>query len=294
MNDVYGVDPQSATDFSTFASLMHRFETGHGRFIADFPRGWYQDFRMHVKSMSCIERMKAEELWLMVGKNAVVPSEARFNLMKSWTENAHALKGQVVKLVGPSGSEKPIEPIDDVLTDPDGFPDARGGHISRTPAAYAKAARPLLQTSPKVVLVDQYFKLRYWDKHREQFHRSWRHWKSLSALLNEAARWGRVEVFRLMVSSEEALFGDPDGEVFNSDLMDLAAECGVAGKIELELGFLNPDSAVDNHPRYLLGMNSGLHFDWGFDTGDADSTNHIEWMGRSVLKPLLERFTGPA
>jgi hypothetical protein len=38
-------------------------------------------------------------------------------------------------------------------------------------------------------------------------------------------------------------------------------------------------------------MNRGLHFDWGFDTGDAGSTNHIEWMGKSVLEPLLKRFT---
>ena len=61
--------------------------------------------------------------------------------------------------------------------------------------------------------------------------------------------------------------------------------------IELEVQSLDQNVATDRHPRYLLGMERGLHFDWGFDIEDAKSTNHVEWISKSALQPLLARFT---
>ncbi len=291
MNDVYGVDPAAPSDFRDFVQLMRVFEAGQGRFIADFPMEWFRDVRAHMKSLPDVQQLQVLETWLEVGRSAVVPMNVRFNSARSWAENAAELTGQVRKIIGGKGCPATMEPLEKALMDPNGFPDARGGHIPRTATAYAEVARPLLQVSPKIVLVDPYFKLRYFDQRLGRFKRSDRHWKSLSAILKEAIRWKRVEIFKLMVSEDEALKEDSDGEVFTSNLEQVVEETGATNFIQIEWDLLDKKISTQRHPRYLLGMASGLHFDWGFDTGDIDTTNHIEWMGRSVLEPLLRNFT---
>lgn len=290
MNDLYGVDPGAPSSLRDLSDLMRVFGPGEGRFIAEFPGDWFHKLVRHMKELSDIQQMAALEMWLQVGKSAVVPIRARFNSAWTWDENASALREHVVKLIGARECSANLVPIDKVLLDPDGFPDARGGHIPRTAKAYAEAARPLFQTSPKIVLVDPYFKLRYRDSRNGQFRPSVRHRKSLEALFLEAVAWQRVVCFKLAISKEQALDGDESGAIFESELQELADNCGVKN-IELEYVLLDDKFSTDRHPRYLLGMNRGLHFDWGFDTGDSGSTNHIEWMGKSVLQPLLERFT---
>lgn len=292
MNDVYGVDPAAPSDFRDFAQLMRLFDTGQGRFIADFPMQWFHDVREHMKSLTDMQQKQALELWLKVGCNAVLPTDARFARARSWPDNACAfLNGKVIKLIGAKGCTAPVQPLDHALMDPDAFPDARGGHIPRTPSAYAAAARPLLQTSPKVVLVDPYFALRYSHKPTNKILPSRRHKESLSALVKEALKWERVQIFKLMVSADTALKDDPEGETFSADLEGLLYDTGAAGKIAIEWDCLDRSVSTERHPRYLLGMASGLHFDWGFDTDHENTTNHVEWMGMSVLKPLLENFT---
>ncbi|MDZ7920413.1 hypothetical protein [Rhodoferax sp.] len=291
MNDVYGIDPVAPSDPRDFAHLMRVFEVDQGRFIADFPSGgWFPEVKRHLGSLAALEQMKAIELWLRVGQSALVPASGRFNPSRTWPENATNLQGQVKTLIGASGCPATLTPLDQLLLDPNGFPDASGAHVPRTAEAYARVAEPLLQTSPKVVLVDPYFKLRYFDDRTRQFRPATRFRKSLQSLLHDAARWGRVEIFKLAVSPREAFVDDPDGDVFADQLEVLANECGVTA-IKLEIQELDPSFSSDKHPRYLLGMQRGLHFDWGFDTGDAGSTNHVEWISKAALAPLLKRFT---
>lgn len=291
MNDVYGIDPSAPSDLRDFAQLMRVFEIDQGRFIADYPGGaWFSELCEHMEALTDIDQMRIRELWLRVGSKAMVPVSGKFHRGRSWPENAPEIRGDVVKLIGAKGCPATLSPIDRVLMDPDGFPDASEGHIPRTADAYAKAARPLLQTSPKIVLVDPYFKLRYFDEPSRQFRPCNRYRKPLEALLREAVKWGRVEIFRVEISEKEALKDDSDGDIFGAQLEALAVACD-AGSIELQWDLLDADVSLDRHARYLLGMQRGLHFDWGFDTGDASTTNHIAWIGKSALQPLLKRFT---
>lgn len=291
MNDVYGIDPAAPSDYRDFAHLMRVFDVDQGRFIADYPNGgWFARLKQHLNELATLDQMKAIELWLKVGRSALIPVQEKYNPVRSWPENAIQLHGLVKTLIGAFGCPATLTPLSDHLVDPAAFPSASGAHVQRTPVAYVKAARPLLQTSPKVVLIDPYFKLRYYDERAGAFRPATRFRKSLEALLREATRWNRVEVFKLAVSPREAFDGDPDGVIFSEQLSDLAAESG-ADAIELEIQSLDPNVATDRHPRYLLGMERGLHFDWGFDTEDATSTNHVEWISKSALQPLLKRFT---
>lgn len=291
MNDVYGIDPVAPSDFRDFAHLMRLFDVDQGRFIADFPSGgWFPEVKQHLGTLGALDQMKVMELWLKVGQSALVPATGKFNPARSWPENTGNLQDKLAALVGARGCPATLTPLDHLLLDPKGFPDASGGHVSRTANAYADVARPLLQTSPKVVLVDPYFKLRYFDERARVLRPAVRFQKSLEALLKEAARWGRVEVFKLAVSPREAYENDLTGGVFCEQLEALIKAWRISG-VELEVQELDPSIASDKHPRYLLGMERGLHFDWGFDTGDAGSTNHVEWISKTALEPLLKRFT---
>lgn len=282
MNDRYGVDPCAATSVGELANLLRQFRPEHGRFIFDFPPDWHTEVRMHFRDARDLERKKLTE-WIRAAKQSFLPTTVRYSGGLPWAKNAEYLTG-TRSLIGPDGSRPPCRALTDVLSDPDAFPDCRGGQIPRTPAAYADVARPLFQISSKVVLVDRYFRLR---REKPPFRRSESHFRSLKALIRAAQDERKVEVFKLMVS--EAMIDECGEAAFEADLSAVLKEAGGDG-VAIEYGLLDPAHPLDRHPRFLLGTECGLGFDWGFDTANDDSTNHVEWIGRAALKPLLERF----
>lgn len=289
MNDLYGIDPRAPTSSRDIADLMRQFEPGDGRFIVDFPRNWACHLLHHAEGLSDLQAMAVAEQWMPGNRHFLVPPPIDLTDGTDWAQSAIHMKEKVAKLIGVTGCAPPLWSLESVLLDRDGFPDARGDHIPRTPQAYAAIARPLLQTSPKIVLVDQFFKLSYWDTQQGRFKRAKRQRDSLKALLTEACKLRRVEIFRIEVSSKAALLNDPAGEQFSADLEQLFEECD-ASHINYGWDQLDEDPSSEQHPRYLLGQNAGLHFDWGFDTGNSGSKNHVHWMGVKELYPLLEKF----
>ncbi|MEJ5898339.1 hypothetical protein WIT60_16035 [Aquabacterium sp. G14] len=280
MNDRYGVDPCAASTFVELASLLRLFGPEHGRFIVEFPLDWPEEVRnAHIDDLDDLSRARLTEILLRF-KNSLLPASTRYSEALSWVQNAQQLR-DVQGLIGPVGSRPPIQTVFDVLTDPKALPDCSGAHIPRTPNAYAEAARPLFQISKKVVLIDRYLRLR--DLSRIEH----RYVRTLKALI-KAAQAEKVDVFKLMVNAEHARIHIDDGAQFKADLEMIQCEVG-ASDIKIEYGFLESHS-LDSHPRYLLGNECGLSFDWGFEVKDATSTCHVEWVGRAALKPLLERF----
>lgn len=289
MSDLYGVDPTAPSSLLEFASLMRLFDTGEGRFIADFPGEWIADVAQHIKSFSQLEQVAAIE-WLRRGKHALLPTGARYDPKWPWSENAITLgkEEDVVSLIGAKGCPATLVPIDRALLDPSVFRDARGGHFARTAQSYAKVARPLLQTSPKIVLIDPYLKFRTIIEGTNSYRQIPRFRETLDALFREAVRWKRVECFKFAVMSKEAYQGDPGGKMFKDEMRRLANKNGAQS---MELDFCELDNHSSSHARYLLGMRNGLHFDWGLDTGDPKSKSHINWIGPAALQPLLDHFT---
>jgi len=298
MNDIYGIDPSAPSTIEEFTQLMRLFGIGEGRFISKFPFDWISRFHDHAKTLSTMEQHRLVQRWIDGAKHSIVPIHTKGNYKEklSWLENSLLIKDEVVKIIGSKGCAAIGTSLNEALMSPEGFPDASGAHIERSPIAYAKVARPLMQTSPKVVLIDPYFKFRYRDnKDGNRIKFSKRHADSLSALVTEALKWKRVEVFKLFISQKEALIDDYDETTFALDLMEISSRCCVPDNF-FEYDLLDPKYSIDRHPRYLLGMHQGLKFDWGFDVDamkseGVASTNHIEWMGEKVLAPLLKRFT---
>lgn len=198
-----------------------------------------------------------------------------------------SLRNEVVKLVGPEGKPSNlVEPIDKVLSDPDAFPDASGALVERTPEAYVAAARPIFMISRKVVLVDPFFSLKF----KSNSGGAWladRRRKVLVQFLHEAVRWKQVEAFEIFYSPSKT------GRSVDSQAADfegVAKEVG-ATRIAIRVHTLDLNESNRQHARYLLGLRNGLHFDHGFDVSDDRSRNHVEWVSKTVLKTLLDKFT---
>lgn len=292
MNEVYGIDPSAPANLEEFIQLMRLFGVGEGRFIGNFPYDWMSRFNAHVNSLSPIQQQKLIQMWLDGGRNCLVPLSGKYSEKMSWIENSLSIKDKVFKLIGSKGCAAFATPLNEALLSPNGFPDSRGAHINRTPSAYAEAVLPLMQTSPKIVLVDPYFKFRYLDVNGDnQLKLSKRHSDSLTALVKEALAWKKVEVFCIMISPKEALINDPNADTFESDLIALSEKCGAPDKF-FEFGLLDSNDPLDRHLRYILGMKQGLRFDWGFDIDNSESgsTNLIEWMSFNTLERLLRRY----
>ncbi len=291
MNDHYGVDPGAAATIEELTNLLRHFGPQHGRFIVEFPGEWYAEVKRHFGAARDVERSKLLELWRRHASAALLPTGVRYRAQLTWHENAaYLLAAQdAQELIGPEDARPPCKPLSTVLLDPSALPDARGAHIPRTPQAYVSAAIPLLQISPKVVMVDPHFRLRYRAAGGGSPRPSHRHRRSLQALLRAAAQQRRVEVFCLMVSKAEVLLDAGDEKVLKEDLRSVQ-EAADAREIDVRHEFLDPGHPLERHPRYLLGKECGIRFDWGFDIADDSSSNHVEWVGAKALQPLLDRF----
>ncbi len=279
MNEVYGVDPSAPTTVFEVGALLKLFDVGEGRFIANFPLFWIDDLRANLSALSDLGAMRAEEARVRLG-HALLPTKARFVHGRAWIENASSLLGEVAKLIGASGCPPIAEPLQSVVAWPR-LPDSSGAHIARTAQAYAKAAHPLFFGSPTVCLVDPYFRLRI--RQGEQWVRHRRYAEVLRSLLVVAAEARRTSCFRLNVSKEIGLEDDPSGSELLGIARDIAEQAGIKD-IKLEI------DTIDSHARYLLGTRSGLQFDHGFGTATDQSLNHVHWMSRAELEPLLKLF----
>ncbi len=286
MNDLIGIDPQSPSCLRDISDILRLFSPSEGRFIADFPLEWTGEFRQHLRSLSDLGAMAADEAIKNRLAHAVLPTSVRFQSGLSWAQNAELLRGKVTQLIGPVGSSsKTVVPIDKAFSDPDSFRDSSGAMIDRTAESYVDAARPILMLSRKVVLVDPFFVLNFTDLNGTT--RPDRRRRVLLQLMQEAVKWRQVEAFEIYYSpiktgrkliSQQADF---EGVARESD----------AARIVLRVHSLDQSTTDKQHARYFLGLRNALHFDHGFDVANDGSKNHVEWVSQSVLKALLNRFT---
>ncbi len=287
MNDLIGIDPQAPGGLRDLIDLLRLFSPSEGRFIADFPMEWEGQLREHLRSISDLGVMASDEAIKYRLSHAILPTSVRFRSSMSWPENAVSLRREVFKLVGPAGKPSNlVEPIDMVLSDPDAFPDASGALIDRTSHAYVAVARPILMLSRKVVLVDPFFTLRFQSDSRSTGLPDRRR-KVLAQFLHEAVKWKQVEAFEIFYSPSKT---GRSLDLQGADFEDVAKEAG-ATRIAIRVHALDRNESDRQHARYLLGLRNGLHFDHGFDVANDGSKNHVEWISKAVLNPLLDKFT---
>jgi len=290
MNELYGVDPAASAGAEELSTLIQKFGPSEGRFIVDFPGDWLTHAKAQLDSVPPMQRKRALAcLWRF--RHALIDTDRRFHSSRSWAENAVTLKDFATGLIGPRGCSAGLMPIDQALYEFDALPDSRGDHVPRNPASYVKASWPLFAISPKVVLVDWYFRLCFRNA-AGNIRPDQRRRKVLLELLKEARRLRKVTTLCLQVSGEHALVGDSEGSRFESDLRKIAEEAG-SPDLVIEYGLMDEDDEAKQHARYLLGTGCGLHFDHGFDAPSDASRNHVHWLSATELRPLLKKFNLP-
>lgn len=276
MNDCYGVDPETPASPAELGVMAMRFRPSEGRFILEYPIDWESRALGHARRISDLAAAKATERLKQL-RGALLPSRERYDSDKPWAENALRIRPQVRELIGPSNSPPTVVPFAKTIEEPDLLREAGEARIPKTVSDYVAAARPLLLTSPKIVLIDPFFSLLTPSGAPD------RRQRVLRAFL-ETARQGRAKIFRIVVSPKAFGPEDPQGKAYRHSFEAIAQSAG-AGGMTLEVDL------VGEHPRYLLGMHSGLQFDWGFDISTDGRRNHVHWLKDSVLKPLLEQYT---
>ena len=299
MNDLYKIDPNAPTDERGYAFISQQFRPSRGLFICNYPHDWANRLKKHAETiLGSIEYLRFVDNLERLLRRSLLPDSGAYDDSRGWLSNAQDTSSHIKAILSIHSISPNVIGLHEALLDPNGLPDANGELVKQDAKEYVRIARPLFQLSPKVVLIDQHFRLRrLWrgkdNETSTKHHRGYR--RSLETFLVAAAREGRTKVLRVKCSVRHALEAS-NIEDFESDLETVKAnarrqECDVSA-LELEYDFFSddPESAhsSDLHARYVLGNGMGLHFDHGLDEKTGKQPNHVRWIEESVLGKLLD------
>jgi hypothetical protein len=288
MNEYFALDPRAPQSARDVADLYRIFSPDSGRFLLTMPESWSEEFVRSMRLVSDLCGLRAEE-FLKITMTLPHESKSRKNL--KWEEIAVELIETTKAILGDREVKPHIRAFDAALSETSLWVDASEGHIARNAVSYARVAEPIFRASPKVSLVDPYFRLRYKPPGYHFFKRSIRHIQTLEQFIGLAAKYRKVKVLCLFINEEYALEGDPQGVHFQAELDAIKDSIPGADSLIVEFRRLSRELSFDSHPRYLLGHKAGLRFDWGFESRPDDPrTQHLAWIGRRALGPLLDRF----
>ena len=281
-NERYAVDPAAPADSRQLKLLLDQFGLQTGRFLARYPYGWPKDVAARFDGLSQMEQQRVVDL-LARRRACMVPTPpASFQPGLPWANNAAlAVQGRVVDgVIGQPGNGFGWRSVDQVLYDEEAsLPEGRGAHVEMRAPLYADCVRPLLAASAEVFLVDPYFTLR-----TKVGKCCARRWPVLQALLRAAESAGTCEVLRLVLDRHQIDDTHGSEHALVDDLESALAESG-ARRVSLEYDLR--DSV--GHGRYLFSIHGGLQFDQGFEE-QRGQRNHIHWLSRPELDPLLDRY----
>jgi hypothetical protein len=287
MNEYFALDPRAPKSARDIAELHRLFSVGTGRFLYSIPDSWREELVTNIRAISDLCGSRAEEFL----RRTFILSWATRKRSFKWDEIALELINDTKLILGERDVKPHIRSLDSALSDISIWIDVSEGHIRRNAYSYAVVAEPIFRCSPKVSIVDPYFRLRYKSRNTNSFTRSKRHTETLAQFITLAAKHKKVKVLCLFINREHALLDDLDGHRFQADLCEIKNTILGAESLIIEYQELAKESSFDSHPRYLLGHNAGLKFDWGFESlPEGSGTQHIAWIGRNALEPLLDRF----
>lgn len=286
-NARYGLDPSTPQDRRDLCELRRIFGPSEGRFIVECPAmEWENAFLSHARSLGDSQSHLAQEV-LQKLRHALL-TEKEVNAWKperSWAENAGVLKKQCgwKGLLGPPGSPATVTVFQELWEKP--LPSSRGALVPMTARDYVEAARPLLLTSPKLILVDKFFSPTEasWAKRRPV----------LVALLRASRKGLKVRYVEIRNASTQPERSDCQAQF---DLCNEEAQA--CDRIEITVEPIEPigkaGTGLTSHGRYLLGEHGGLGFDHGFvemrSSGRQPARNHVHWLDVTVWSELWTHY----
>lgn len=281
MNEIFAIDPQAPVDLKDIKAMLEQFGLTNGRFIANFPDDWLRMFNAHVEHLQGLDRARLVRL-LDLHKDALLAVNLDFRRTKSWVENANEAKQSrkgISRVLAADPNPLGIETLQKFLWEDDSENSSRGAHIPMSTDAYRKAVAPLLQHSTEIQLVDPFFQLR---RSNGEIHRG--RSNVLREFFIEAENSNRCKVFKINFKREIHLSWAAQELQIEKDLENICEEAKISS---LLIEYSLHDEIV--HGRYIFSIKGGLHFDHGFEPL-RDKTNHVHWLSRSELEPILRRY----
>lgn len=283
MNERYAVDPDAPSDWRDLKLLLDQVGLQTGRFIAHYPSDWELFVRQRFANSTVMERKRVVELLARRTKVALACREP-YRRHLPWTDNAIAARskspGAFEDIVSSSENTAGLKPLQEVLyEDEKDWRSGVGAHVSMQASAYAHCAAPLFELAAEVTMVDRFFRLRTDSGQKDHRRR-----RVLEAFLHLAAVSPDFQCLRIVLERSRTAGTDSTERVLRDDIEVLlegerANHFAVEYKLRDNVG----------HGRYLLSIHGGLQFDHGFDE-DVRNTNHVHWLGRSELDPLLDIY----
>jgi hypothetical protein len=276
MNELFGVDPSAFEDAKDVQLVFSQFGFEHGRFLAQFPKGWQRQFREKISCFPDWQRKKAESVFLKSRESALIRTGWPFRSELSWPANASMCvqESKLKQAFGARASDSFLPAIDDLdeYLDDCSYVDVKG-----TPALLASAACILIQESEELWFIDPFFDFSK-DSKKDV----------LQAFLQIAAKVGKPRRF-VICARDSKCDKDRLGAAFASVKEKLSPMLG------LTFYLFDDDVSKDcrthrMHERYLISMKGGLEYGKGFS---AVSHNvPIKVLGKKQHHELCRLFIG--
>lgn len=283
MHALFAIEPQAINNWRDLRYALEKFGYSKGLLIARFPKSWpllvIEACERH--GVGDVERARIVEKLRQVRNDRLVRLGLPFD-GEDWIANAkqnevrERLSAVLVRERHDTEHFHCLAEVEEAL-----FENRRDVQVKRNAQALAEAARYVLLSSNRIVLVDPYFQAKP------------KCCKVLEAMVNLCREQGHrlveVSIFTAQTTDERSV------DLIAADykrLLERVLEQGVHIRIHLV-----PDAALnqDFHARYLFSQRAGLRFDRGFveppDHGEREHLTDVACLDHSRVAELNSCYT---
>lgn len=284
MHAIFAIEPEAIDNWKDLKYALEKFGYSKGLLIARFPKTW-----MRLVMEACerngvgdVERSKIEEKLRRAKDDRLVRMGLPF-FDGDWLGNVMSdeiLANVAAVLVRDKHDDEKLHCLADV--DETLFDNRRDVQVKRNAQALAEAARYVLLSSDRIVLIDPYFEAKP------------RCCKVLQAMIRLCREYGHQlsEVVVYTAKGTPKRHANHDVAAYEKLLSgDLAQD------IKLRIYMLSAESLEqDFHARYLFSQRAGLRFDRGFvepeDHTQRDHLTDVACLDESRVAELNSRYLG--
>jgi hypothetical protein len=282
MHALFAIEPQAINNWHDLRYALEKFGYSKGLLIARFPKTW---MRLVMEACQCnglgdVELKRIEEKLRQAKDDRLVRMGLPF-AGDDWLGNAkndavrESLSAILVRDKFEAERFHCLAEVDEAL-----FDNRRDVQVKRNAQALAEAARYVLLSSDRIVLVDPYFQAKP------------KCCKVLQAMVDLC----REQEHRLV---EVSIFTAQSTDERRVDLIAADYESMLEGVLDqgvcLHIHLL-PDAALgqDFHARYVFSQRAGLRFDRGFveppDHGQREHLTDVACLDESRVAELNSRY----
>jgi hypothetical protein len=281
MNEIFAIDPNAPRDIKDIKAMFENFGLTNGRFIANYPNDWQQMLTANMNRLEGLDRSRFIRL-LDLHRDTLLGISGDYRRGKTWLDNLsdnNLKRIGIDKILADDPNPLGLETLNDFLWNQDVVNMSRGAHIPMTLDSYRHAIAPIFEHQTEIHIVDPYFHLRTdrGDIHRAKI-------SLLREILKLAEKSSRCDFLILHFKKIIGISREAQEEFIESDLIEIIKDCSIN---RLSVNFVVWDEMF--HGRYIFGIKGGLQFDYGFEI-IRDKTNHVHWLSKSELEPIIKRY----